>query len=279
MTKPALAQQPHSDFLNKAYLALNDLFERAKEKDELNFALSLAPEFKAYTLTSAMDATRAYKEYGEFLELEEFIGKGIRTRIALALYCHTAEAAGLWGIPMCMLGVLDGQKYNTRPFEYLVQKHKVNGRLIAPNANKVMGTMAGCADTLGLHGLAQVFRDAFDPDIRNGFAHADYALSIEGVHVRGRHDAGRIIGWSEFQRLLNDGIGLFDVLGRVVHKYQTSYQSPKIVSGSSHPEDPVGFWIIHSDPRKKTMSVSGGPGWTREALLERVNLFKNDASQ
>lgn len=45
-----------SDFLAKARSALEQLFESARNNNELNFALSLAPEFKAYTLTSAIDA-------------------------------------------------------------------------------------------------------------------------------------------------------------------------------------------------------------------------------
>lgn len=261
---------PSSPFLEKAERALEDLFERARAKDELNFALSLAPEFKAYTLTSAIDATRAVKEYRSFLELEQFYRESIRARVALAYYCHVAEAAGLWGVPMCMLGVLEGEKYNISPFDYLVRNHKVSGETVAPNANKVMGTMAGCADSLGLSELASVFRDAFDPDIRNGYAHADYAISHEGLHVRGRHNRARIISWPEFNGILTDGVGLFDTLGGVITKYQVYYQVPKIVSGTANDLDRVGNWLIYSDPVAKTMSVSGGSGISLESLRKRA---------
>lgn len=262
MNEPA-----QSEFLVKSRSALEQLFEAARAKDELNFALSLAPEFKAYTLTSAMDAARAYREYGDFLQLEQFNGQGIRARVALALYCHTAEAAGLWGVPMCLLLVLAGEHYTTTPFTHLVEKHKATGQTIAPNANKVMRALADEASSQGLDVVAAVFRDAFDPDLRNGFAHADYALSTEGVHVRGRHGQERIIKWPEFHSLLNDGIGLFGVLGEVISCYQDFYRTPRIVVGTTHPQDPVGHWMIHSDPVARTMSVSGGAGCSPEYLL------------
>jgi len=258
-----------SNFLEKARAALEHLFESARTKNELNFALSLAPEFKAYTLTSAIDAQRAYREYGDFLQLEQFKGQGIAVRVAMALYCHTAEAAGLWGVPMCQLLVLSGENYTTSPFNYLVAKHKATGQTIAPNANKVMRALADESSAQGMDALAEVFRDAFDPDLRNGFAHADYALSTEGVHVRGRHDQARIIGWPEFHALLNDGIGLLDVLKDVIKQYEIFYQTPRIVAGTTHPEDPIGHWMIYSDPVLRTMTVSGGAGWTPEKLTEK----------
>jgi hypothetical protein len=130
-----------------------------------------------------------------------------------------------------------------------------------------MGAMAGCAKSLGLVDLAEVFRDAFDADLRNGFAHADYALSHEGVHVRGRHDRARIVGWNELQRLFEDGVGLFQVLRDTVGQYQLLYQEPRIVAGSLNPRDPPGQYLVYSDPVKRTMSVSGGPGWTEGMLL------------
>lgn len=262
----AIEQVQESQFLEKAERSLKHLFETVRVKDELNFALSLAPEFKAYTLTSAIDAIAAYREYCDFLNLEEFRGKGIRIRVYLALYCHMAEAAGLWGVPMCMLGVLDGQKYSTDPFDYLVRNHKVSGQTVAPNANKVMATMAGAAESLGLSDLAEVFRDAFDADIRNGFAHADYALSGEGLHVRGRHDTSRLVAWPELGKLLQDGVGLFEVLRAVIKYYQDFYQTPQMVIGSSDPNSSDGHWLIYSDPVAKTMSVRGGPGCSPESL-------------
>jgi hypothetical protein len=260
-----------SEFLKQSRLALEKLFATAREKDELNFALSLSSEFKPYTFTSAMEAQRAFHEYEEFLESKECRDKPIRIRIVLNFYCYVAESAGLWCIPMCMLGVVAGQKYNTDPFRYLVKRHKATGKNIAPNANKVMGALVEYSTELCLHDVATVFTNGFDGDLRNGVAHADYALSNEGIHVRGRHDLARLITWTELQRLVNDGVGLYHVLRDVVSHYQHFYETPRVVNGSMNDRDPVGCYLIHSDATTRTMSVSGGVGFTAETLLERLH--------
>ncbi|MEI2455124.1 MULTISPECIES: hypothetical protein [Lysobacter] len=259
-------EAPTSPFLTKARHALDQLFEEARRKDELNFALSLSPEFKAYTLTSAIDAQRAFREYLGFLQAGQHKGQGIHCRVALALYCHTAEAAGLWGVPMCMLLVRRGEYYNLEPFAELVKRHRKTGQTIAPNANKVMGFLAEEAYDQGLPELAEVFRDAFDADVRNGFAHADYALSPEGIHVRRRHDCERIVSWPEFEALMQDGVGFFHLLGEVIGEYERAYQTPKVVVGTTAPDMPHGPWLIYMDPNSRTLTVMGGPGCTEEIL-------------
>lgn len=264
--------------LQKYERALNLLFEEARNKDELNFALSLSPEFKAYTLTSAMDAQRAFRDYSDFLNLEQFSGQSIRVRIAMAFYCHIAEAAGLWGVPMCMLLVRAGAHYDLSPFSELVKRHPITGQTIAPNANKTMRYLAEEAKSQGLHELAEVFRDAFDADLRNAFAHSDYALSPEGILVRGRHDQQRTITWQEFGEHLSLGTGLFGVLQQVIAKYEKIYQTPKIVMGTTSDHDPMGTWLIYSNPNSKSMTVTGGPGCTTEFLLKEHARRQNEQS-
>ena len=51
---------------------------------------------------------------------------------------------------------------------------------IAPNANKVLGDLGGHSQELGFVEMAEVFRDVFDGDIRNGYAHADYVIWEDG---------------------------------------------------------------------------------------------------
>jgi hypothetical protein len=62
------------------------------------------------------------------------------------------------------------------PFQDLVERHRPRGEIIAPNANRIIKDLIGHASELGLTELAEVFRDAFDPDVRNAVAHADYII-------------------------------------------------------------------------------------------------------
>jgi hypothetical protein len=89
-------------FLGKARAAFDNLFERTRIKDELNFVLSLSGGFKAYTYTSAMESQHAFRDYDEFMSLDQFRGRPIRLRVAFSYYLYTAESAGLWCIPMAV---------------------------------------------------------------------------------------------------------------------------------------------------------------------------------
>ena len=47
-----------------------------------------------------------------------------------------------------------------------------------------MKDLIGHASDLGLSELAEVLRDAFDPDVRNAVAHADYIIWSDGLRLR-----------------------------------------------------------------------------------------------
>jgi hypothetical protein len=198
-------------FFEKIERAFRDLFERAKRRHELHFAFSLNPEFRGEQgpgWSTADDAHRAFDEYLTFIEQGEFTS--LKARVALAFYCHLAEASGYYEIPKNMLRVVGGQPYNLWPFQDLVEPHRKTGAIIAPNANKVLRDLAGHAATLGLSELAEVFRDAFDPEIRNAYAHADYVIRKDGLRLRKRNGGfPRTVPWSEFKRVLIAGSTFF----------------------------------------------------------------------
>ncbi len=107
----------------------------------------------------------------------------MKCRVALSFYCHLAEASGFYEVPKNMLRIAGGESHVLWPFINLVQSHKQTGDRIAPNANKVLKDLTGHAKELGFDELAEVFRDAFDPDVRNGYAHADYIVWNDGLRL------------------------------------------------------------------------------------------------
>ncbi len=138
-----LAAENHQ-FFEKIERAFRDLFERAKARNELHFAFSLNPEFRGEQgpgWSTADDAHRAFDEYLAFLKEGSFTS--LKARVALAFYCHLAEASGYYEIPKNMLRVVEGQPYNLWPFKDVVEIHKKTGAVIAPNANKVLRDLAG----------------------------------------------------------------------------------------------------------------------------------------
>jgi len=128
-------------------------------------------------------STHAHRAFDEYLDFIHTAKGPIRFRVALAFYCHVAEASGFYEVPKNMLRVVGGEGHVLWPFMHLVEAHRATGTRVAPNANKVLKDLAGHAETLGLHELAEVFRDAFDADIRNGYAHADYVIWNDGLRL------------------------------------------------------------------------------------------------
>ena len=116
------------------------------------------------------------------------------------------------------------------PFQGLVERHRKTGEIIAPNANRIMKDLIGHASELGLSELAEVFRDAFDPDVRNAVAHADYIIWPDGLRLRRRNGGWpRTIPWSDFTCLIDRGLNLFGMIRQFADEYAHSYEVPKTI--------------------------------------------------
>jgi hypothetical protein len=245
-------------FFVKAETSLRQLFDLAKAKNELHFALSLAPEFRECQdpgWNTAQEAHIAFKEYLEFLNDGPL--SSLKARVALAFYCHLSEASGFYEIPKNMLRVAEGERFNLWPFQQLVESHKTSGSIIAPNANKILKNLAGHAKSLGLVPLSEVFRDVFDSDLRNGYVHADYIVWDDGIRLRKRNGGNpKLVTWPQFHVHFHRGVNFFSLLGQIVQEYMYSYDPAKQIRGQLA-EEPVGTWTIHSDPVSQDFSISG----------------------
>ena len=246
------------EFYEKAKQAFQKLFDSAKARNELHFAFSLSAEFRRLQdagWNTAMEAQVAFRQYSEFLRANP--DDAFKARVALAFYCHLAEASGLYEVPKNMLRVAGGERYNVWPFQKLVEKHRLTGSLIAPNANKILRDLAGHSQELGFNELAEVFRDAFDSDIRNGYAHADYVVWEDGIRLPKRNGGQpRKIAWPKFSGALERGFNFSSLLNETIDGYRASYNPAKQITGQLR-DEPEGVWTIHADPERKLFSISG----------------------
>ena len=237
----------NEEFFAKVERAFRSLFDAARQKNELHFAMALMPEMRGMQdagWNTAQEAHRAFEEYSEFIDTAK---SPIRFRVALSFYCHVAEASGYYEIPKNMLRIAGGEGHVMWPFMHLVEAHRLTGDRIAPNANKVIKDLAGHAETLGLHELAEVFRDAFDSDVRNGYAHADYILWNDGLRLRKRNGGHpRRISWESFGAIFDRGINLFHILRQLVSEYINSYAEPRTIRARLN-DEPEGEWTIYLD--------------------------------
>ncbi len=259
MTKNEAIQNANESFFEKAETSLRALFDLARSKNELHFALSLNPEFRGCQdpgWNTAHEARIAFDQYIFFLKQQN--NDPIKTRIALSFYCHMAEAAGYYEIPKNMMRVAEGDLYNLWPFQDIVKRAK-SGSIIAPNTNKITRNLSAHATDIGLSELTEVFKDTFDSDVRNGYAHADYILWEDGIRLRKRNGGQpRIVSYDEFTVLLNRAVGFFDILRHLVKESLSSFDPPKKVRGRMNNE-PEGTWTIHCDRSTGAYKISGGP--------------------
>jgi len=157
-----------------------------------------------------------------------------------------------------MLRISEGLEHSLWPFSKLVDTHKLTGNKIAPNANKILKDLAGHSKSLGFNALSEIFRDAFDSDVRNGYSHADYIIWSDGLRLRKRNGGiPRKISWAEFALLFQRGINFFNVLQQVVSEYTQSYDPPKSIIGrlGNAPEMP---WTIYFEPRAGAFGIISG---------------------
>lgn len=243
-------------FLEKAEQALQELFDVAQAKNEVHFALALNSEMRGIgrVRTTVMETFAAFDEYVDFLNNGD--GSHFKVRIALSFYSHLSEASGLYEVPKNMLRIASGERHLITPFGHLERRHSVTGEKIAPNVNKVFKDLIGHSSELGFTELAEVFRDAFNPQLRNAYAHADFIILDDRIRVDWRLGKAIDIPYATFDQQFRRGIGFFQVLRTMINKSVVSYDPPKTVIGRVGDEQ-EGSVTIGFDPKTKTFSLSG----------------------
>src|SRR6266849_2862045 len=253
-------QDPNQAFFEKAERSLRDLFDRAKAAHELHFAMALMPEFRGEQDAGWSTADESVRAYDEFAELVRSLPKApARVRVVLAFYMHVAEGAGFYEIPKKLLLTIEGRSNNMWPFQNLVERHRASGEIIGPNANQIMKDLIGHASELGLTELAEVFRDAFDPGIRNAVAHADYIIWPDGLRLRRRNGGWpREIPWKDFTSLADRGLNLFAFIRHLGDEYVHSYETPKTIRSRMNKNEPLTDYTIYYQPATGAFGFTTG---------------------
>jgi hypothetical protein len=274
MNDAAAVEDPNAGFYEKTEQALRCLFDMARSKHELHFAMALMPEMRGMQDAGWNTAQETNRMFDEYIKVIDELKGRMRVHVALGFYCHLAEASGFYEVPKNMLRIAGGEGHVLWPFRHLVEAHASTGARIAPNANKVLRDLAGHAKTVGLDDLAEVFRDAFEPDVRNGYAHADYIVWDDGLRLPKRNGGyARRITWEQFDVIYNKGINFFHILRQLVVEYVNSYDPPKTVRTRLQKNDPEIEWTIFKDP------VSGAFGITTGGEIPRVREEKKAAAK
>lgn len=250
------------EFVDRIETAMRDLFIRAQAANELHFAMALFGEFRGLQdpgWNTAQESVRAFDQFKELLDKLP-LKTPIRARVALCFYAHVSEGAGFYEIPKKLLLTIEGNGNNMYPFATLVEKHKRTGEIIAPNANKIIQDLIGHSKELNLDDLALIWRDAFDADLRNAIAHADYVIWSDGIRLPKRNGGFvKVYSWDEFSDVFLRAINVFHVIRVLTNEFQSTYANPKIVKARLTSNSPLEDWTIHNDMQAGTFGISSGP--------------------
>jgi hypothetical protein len=250
-----------AEFIDKATRALRSLYERAKAAHELHFVMALMPELRGMQdagWSTAHDAVRAYDDCASLLNMLNPTNSAT-IRVGMAFYAHVAEGSGFYEVPKKLMLTIQGNGNVLMPFDRLVDRHRLTGERIAPNANRIMKDLIGHASELGLSELAEVFRDAFDPDVRSAIAHADYIIWRDELRLRRRNGGQvRTIPWKEFFPLMQRGYSLFACIRQLIGEYGASYDPPKTIRSRLTDDEPETDYTLYSDPKTGVLGFTTG---------------------
>jgi hypothetical protein len=260
--------------LSELNYVLGQLFGFARARDEVDFALSLAPEFRGAQDTGWNTAEEAQYAFKEGLALLNDRNKKDRASIRNLLYRYLciSEASGLYEILKNQIGIIGSEVYKLWPFQNIVEQHKDSGKIKAPNANRIFRELAERASEVGLVRLANALVNVFDDDLRNAIAHADFIIWDDGIRLRKRN-GGRpyVLSWAQVNRIVRRGFCFVDLLNQYVEGSVLEYEGEKEVVGrGSANEVPFRYEIKYSNEKGFSISTSSASVGPRvQNLFER----------
>ncbi len=184
-TNEAAPLCPPEDALLQEYAdccsaAFQELFQAARAREEVQFAMALNPEMRGMQDAGWSTARESMLAIDEYLAVIKGLPQDrMRVRTALSLYSHLSEASGFYEVPKNLLRIASGEDYNFWPFQHLVERHRASGAVIAPNANKIMKDLLGHAAELKFSHFQEVI-------FRPGYSER---VCTRGLHYLGRRDS------------------------------------------------------------------------------------------
>jgi hypothetical protein len=249
-------------FLKEVNTQVSYLYGFARQVNELDFAISLAGEFRGAQdagWSTTITASEVYQELIDLVGQRRSLSKtGIR--FVLMLYCQLAEAGGFYESMKNIMGVIALEPYVLWPFKDLVRIRKEHGRVIGPNANATFRDLATTAKAIGLSRLSALLEEVFRDDIRNGIAHADYVLWDDGLRLPKRNGGyATKLSFKEVEVAVNRAIGFFNIVNESNRASIASFNPPKTIVGKFSANFPQP-WTVSADARTGAFKISGSSG-------------------
>jgi len=209
---------------------LDEMFQRAKTKDEFEYICSLL-RIRGMEDPGWDPLEESHAAILDYISLIESPLRDItKVRLALLTYCHITEIDTVYDMLANILRTIKGDRCSMTPFiDYAdFTKKTVNSPKQKIEALKEMEM------ELGFESLGRIFDGFFEDEIRNAFYHSDYTIYGSEFRYRKRFNKMRLatsFPLEDLTQKIQDCIKFYLTFMRLYDDHRKSYQEPKIIRG------------------------------------------------
>lgn len=258
-------------FLRALHTQFTYLFTYARTINEIDTAAAVSGEFRGMQDVGWSTVQTAHEVFNELKALGEKGAPLTRAELrqALCLYAQLAEAGGVYEGLLNTMQVAQLKAYNLWPFQKLVRVRREPRAVIGPNANAMFRHLAEVATAIGMTGLARLLEIAFRDDIRNGIAHADYILGLDGLRLR-RRNGGQpmVVSHQQLQEALQIAIFFLELLQAFQQETAETFRPARTIIGRFSENPPMPWTIELAEDGRFSLS-SSAPCPQVDAAYER----------
>lgn len=212
---------------------INDLFIKAKEKDEFEFCCTLL-RIRGNESAGWDSLEESYSLITNILSIISApIDNLFRVRLLLLLYCHITEMNDFYNIVANLLWILLGERYHIDPFYYKLYEDR---RTIYSPESKV-DRIIELSVKVGLSEIGDLYKYMLVKEVRNAFFHSDYALYenefriINGKGVTINNITSNAIPFEWLLKRIELTINVVLYLLYKIDEYRKSYREEKVIKG------------------------------------------------
>jgi hypothetical protein len=215
---------------------LNDLFLKAKQKDEFEYICALL-RIRGMESAGWDPLEETQHVFNDMVSLAQAPLRGdTQVRLLLFVYCHITELDAIYYVLENMLNTVEGKRCSISPFISLYSKKKNSFESKPPSAKQVVQALQQHAQTLGETALNDLLTWMFNEQVRNAFFHSDYIIFKDEFRSREAsfktsNTITKSIKLNELVDLINKGLKFYQDFMSAYYEHRSSYKESKIIHG------------------------------------------------
>lgn len=243
----------HSDneqFYSETSVCLQQLFDYAKNTDELQFVMCFDPAlpkaFQRYHSTSK-EAFNVLAQAIHFMQDTDIaMEQAYRIRLAISFYHHLASASNFYTILYNMLRIFQHDPIDL--CNTTLQAH-------CPPDYPAIYLATHCVAKEDVM-LATCLTQLFDYDLVRAYQTGRYEITKTGITLAYTHPSEQqVLGFEDFEERLERSINFFVLLKNLIDQYVEHYQVEKQVYGKLYPDQAADHFRIKFIKEKKLFAV------------------------